>query len=330
MYSLFANCIPVKGHNRSIIYDLGQYTYHYIPNSLYDLLIKYETTNEWYNDVTPNEYEIIDEYINFLITNNLVLNCKNIDCKCFAKLNTFWETPEQLSIIALKYDGKKSFYLLLKIEEFIRNSYAKNLSINYFGNETDLLILLKSLKNTYVNNIELYLLYSDFSKNEVEDIVIENPAISRIILLGAKNNSSKYLDNGKQIIKYETTSNSINHPDESISFVVNRDFFIESQSFNCYYNKRIFIDEQGGIKLNNELESIDNVVNVKFDELLKNELIKKYWAVCKDKIEVCKDCEHRYMCYDSRLPKQNQSGCWFYETECGYNPYIAKWQVEEK
>ena len=47
----------------------------------------------------------------------------------------------------------------------------------------------------------------------------------------------------------------------------------------------------------------------------------------KDYINVCKDCEFRYSCTDSRIP-MNINNEWFYESECNYNPYISKWSNE--
>jgi len=34
------------------------------------------------------------------------------------------------------------------------------------------------------------------------------------------------------------------------------------------------------------------------------------------------------MCVDSRVPIKKDEK-WVYETDCGYNPNIAKWSVEE-
>ena len=43
---------------------------------------------------------------------------------------------------------------------------------------------------------------------------------------------------------------------------------------------------------------------------------------------VCNDCEYRYMCLDSRLPLQFNNK-WYYEKDCGYNPYKALWKGQE-
>lgn len=54
------------------------------------------------------------------------------------------------------------------------------------------------------------------------------------------------------------------------------------------------------------------------------------WSVKKDVTLVCKDCEFRYMCIDSRIPiLSDNKTSWFHNNECNYNPYIAKWKGEE-
>lgn len=59
-----------------------------------------------------------------------------------------------------------------------------------------------------------------------------------------------------------------------------------------------------------------------------NPQFQELWGVCKDKIDICKVCEYRYMCNDPRIPLQRQDGTYYYPTECSYNPYIAKWANE--
>jgi hypothetical protein len=53
----------------------------------------------------------------------------------------------------------------------------------------------------------------------------------------------------------------------------------------------------------------------------------KNLEVFKDEIAICKDCEYRYMCVDSRLPLyQNEDNLWVLEGECNYNPYTSEWK----
>lgn len=35
------------------------------------------------------------------------------------------------------------------------------------------------------------------------------------------------------------------------------------------------------------------------------------------------------MCVDNRVPVKRKENEWYMETECNYNPYIAKWKGEK-
>jgi radical SAM protein with 4Fe4S-binding SPASM domain len=74
----------------------------------------------------------------------------------------------------------------------------------------------------------------------------------------------------------------------------------------------------------NEIEKTDDVLRI-----INSTEFQKYWYVNKDSIDVCKQCEFRHMCVDNRIPKQRNIKEWYMETECNYNPFIAKWDYEE-
>ncbi len=94
---------------------------------------------------------------------------------------------------------------------------------------------------------------------------------------------------------------------------------------NVIYNKRIFIDGNGFVKNTLNGLILGHIVD---GEIVNNEQIKIYWNVNKDIVEHCNICEHRYMCYDSRVPFFDGEK-WYYKTDCGYNPYLCKWKWEK-
>lgn len=72
-----------------------------------------------------------------------------------------------------------------------------------------------------------------------------------------------------------------------------------------------------------------NIISDK-QETIKNKLLS-YWAITKDKIKVCKDCEYRYACGDCRPLSQSINGD-LYDNypRCCYNVYQGKWQKLEE
>ncbi|MFV5703038.1 hypothetical protein ACM55F_14295 [Flavobacterium sp. XS2P12] len=87
-------------------------------------------------------------------------------------------------------------------------------------------------------------------------------------------------------------------------------------------------DRNGDIKRHNEDQSIfGNIDITDLNEVVDNEEVKKFWAISKDKILVCKDCEFRYICPDGSIPFKEKETDIFYstKTKCNYDPYKNLW-----
>jgi radical SAM protein with 4Fe4S-binding SPASM domain len=54
---------------------------------------------------------------------------------------------------------------------------------------------------------------------------------------------------------------------------------------------------------------------------------KKYWSITKDQINVCKDCEFRYICTDCRAYTTNIDNDYSKPLKCSYDPYKGKWET---
>jgi hypothetical protein len=325
MYQLNSSCFPVKGYGRSIIYDFGNNKYHYIPNSLCELLTKFKTTEKWMENKTEEEQEILTDYLNFLQKNDCLLNLTNLDADCFSDLSLEWETKEKIAILNLQLGNKSSKYFMQALKEFCIQNQVKNVSIECTCNQENVFAFLNIIQNTFIDNVELYLPHSLYCNCIFEDWIAQYPFISKIVLMGANENTGEYLYSGNQIGIQKIEMSVINSESKPIQFVLNRNFFIEAQSFNVFYNKRLFIDETGNIRTHPNMSKISNIRDNKmsiFDS--------QCWHIGKNQIHVCKDCEHRYLCYDLRIPVQGKNKEWYYLTGCGYNPYICKWLGQEE
>ena len=59
--------------------------------------------------------------------------------------------------------------------------------------------------------------------------------------------------------------------------------------------------------------------------VLKNKKFNSVWAINKDKIDVCKDCEFRYICVDCRAFLKDPSNELSKPLKCNYDPYHGQW-----
>jgi radical SAM protein with 4Fe4S-binding SPASM domain len=99
---------------------------------------------------------------------------------------------------------------------------------------------------------------------------------------------------------------------------------------NLMFNKSVYIDGLGNVKRHREDEEMyGNIVSADLVEIIENKSFNFFWEVTKDQIEVCKDCEFRYICPDGRIPfKTNSKDEYYkYKTTCKYDPYQGNWDI---
>ncbi|MFS4432339.1 SPASM domain-containing protein [Chryseobacterium sp. S90] len=78
-------------------------------------------------------------------------------------------------------------------------------------------------------------------------------------------------------------------------------------------------------------QSFGNITDSSLENALNHPELKKYWNLTKDSIEVCKNCEFRYICTDCRAYTEqtdiNNEGLDISKPlKCGYNPYTGEWE----
>ena len=149
-FILFADCIPVKGFNRSIICDTKSNNFYFIPNGLYDLLETYngKSIQDIKNDFEYQYHEIIDEYFDFLICNRLLFFHSNP--ALFPKMGTAWNSSSLITNIIIDYDEVlHDFNVLLPQFESLKCSYIqlrfyKKISLDYINSIVEALKKEKS------------------------------------------------------------------------------------------------------------------------------------------------------------------------------------------
>lgn len=122
--------------------------------------------------------------------------------------------------------------------------------------------------------------------------------------------------------------------DKKISeFKIHHELYSESFLHHSYFNRKLFISALGEIKNAPEADEVFGQIEElndlkKLKKIISTPHFQKYWSVHKDIMDVCKDCEFRYLCVDNRIPIQRDTDNWYHQKECNYNPYINKWRGE--
>nr|WP_320117757.1 hypothetical protein [uncultured Marinifilum sp.] len=322
-FKLYSNCIPIKGYVRSIIYDLGDNDYYFIPNSLFEIingnsLVRIDQNNE--------------DYINYLIKNNLGFTGDNVkEFDCFPNMDLSYKSPYALYsvIYRLEKNTCQLKSIIKKLELFqVKNICLivdEKLDLNFIAN------LCCEVQESDIEGVKLIL-------NEEKDIDLESLLknylkINEVTLCSSRENKIEKHFDENTIVVYTTKSINEEIDYNKVGFeyfFVNKDLFTESLAFNPYYNKKIIILSNGDII--ESLKSSRVFGNVFYDELIsifKNKELLELWHTSKGNIQICKDCEFRFMCLDSRVPNNISNKQWGHSESCHYNPYIAKWKDEE-
>ena len=73
--------------------------------------------------------------------------------------------------------------------------------------------------------------------------------------------------------------------------------------------------------------SYGNIRSVGIKGIMESPILNDCWHLSIDKIEICKDCEFRYACYDFRTLGMAKCGNIYGKTiRCTYNPFEEKWE----
>ncbi len=104
-------------------------------------------------------------------------------------------------------------------------------------------------------------------------------------------------------------------------------FYTFNKTLNSCWGNKIAITADGKIRpcIYSEV-SIGDFETFPMDRLVKE--MEQYWEITKDRVERCKDCELRYVCFDCREIARRQGGDLFAANPyCKYDPYKGTWTV---
>jgi len=328
-FQLFSCCIPVKGIKKAVICDLQRNIIQPIPLALYQLLVddtytEKESLNRFLKSISEKEKQIIQEYTTFLYNNQFGYTSDKPMVPHSINMDSLEVSVSKANAI-VDFD-EKSKHSLSQIMPQLKDIDCHVLQLRYFF-PVPFQTLEQELGFTiFANllNLEILVQYSeDFLLENVLKLAELYPSIKKIILTGSPENTV-YRQKDMMILY---TTEKVN--DEKSCGVTNEFYciaetqlFIESIHYNSCLNKKIAIDRYGLIRncpsMRNDYGPISKV---KLYDVFHTEVFQKIWKINKDKIEVCSDCELRYVCQDCRAYIMDKNNIYSKPVKCTYNPY---------
>lgn len=331
-FNLYANCVVVKGASESLIVDFQNSHFYNIPNLLSEILL--HCNNLKINDVKKiykNEYDKgIDKYLNELI--RLEIGFFLDDPEEFPKLSMYWDNPSEIQTSVIEINGTKPYDYINVIEQLCDlGCNVIQIRIVNFCSEDILFSIHNKLKSSRIKYIE-YVIHSQiFDIDFTKFFFYENNRIFRFIVHGTQKEDFSKDNLNLQIKDWQLVfiTEEI-HPDSKDliskkSFCPSLDFFTEAQSHNPSLNRKISIDRFGSIKNYLSHEKIYGNIQIdKLSTIIKTEQFTSMWYINNDSIEVCKECQYRYICFsNSDIEEKNNT---FYKKQmCNFNPQTNQW-----
>ena len=269
---------------------------------------------------------ILTGYINYLIKNELGFICTNPEN--FPKLKEEWDYPGLISnaIIESDADSSHDFASILLELEYLG---CRFLELRFYDLLTPCKLkeLLELISVSKLRSVVLLIRHDEhWTLTEYVSIADQNPRISKILVHGA-GKSIQGFHSKLHIIEEEIIDNSGCGVVSSSYFSCNPFLFMEAKLYNTCLNRKISIGVSGEIKNCPSMPSIyGNTKEMKLKEALSNSSFKKFWSINKDQVEICKDCEFRYICTDCRAFISNKDDIFSKPLKCSYNPYLGRWE----
>ncbi|GEJ46956.1 grasp-with-spasm system SPASM domain peptide maturase [Chryseobacterium sp. ON_d1] len=340
-FNLFSNILITKGVSRILISDLQKNISELFSLELYELIeeLKIGSIENTLQNYDNQSQKILSEYIEILLENEYGFVSENDWDYEFPQLSLKYQDYNVISDLFVEFENIDVLY---KIKCSVENLHIRHLVL-YSQRNISLCEFLEIdglFNNTPLENIEIYSPYHiNIQMDHLEELSAKACRISNLFFYNCKINPYN-----REINKLCFVVNFVEE-DLKISscgkvdikyFNTNLPKVLEAINHNSCLFKKIGIDKEGNIKNCPLMENIFGNINTStLEEALKQTEFRKYWNVTKDSVDICKDCEFRYVCTDCRAFTErthiNEENLDISKPlKCGYDPYKGTWEEWSK
>jgi SPASM domain peptide maturase of grasp-with-spasm system len=331
IFQLFACNIPVKGAKRSIICDVQRGKYHPISNELFEILKmhKDKMVSEIKALYPAERTQAIDQYFSFLMEQELGFWLSE-DGANFLPIDLTYERPERINnaVVDVTPSSRHDYESIFTQLDGLG---CKHLELRFYDalSVSDLDAVLKPTLQGRLRSIQVIVKYNPlWTDADYTLLCSAHQRISQITLHSAP--EDKAIRTGHwNIIFFKQRITSAEHCGQVHPgyFATNIDLFSEARQFNTCLNKKVGIDVDGNIKNCPSCQKCyGKVAAGAIESAVKQPEFQQVWAVNKDQVDVCKDCEFRYICTDCRVYLSDPNNPLSKPAKCSYNPYTGEWE----
>ncbi|MGN7758073.1 grasp-with-spasm system SPASM domain peptide maturase [Chryseobacterium sp. 22532] len=339
-FNLFSNILVTKGAGRILISDLQRNVSELYPLELYDIIeeLKKHCIENIIDGYDEESQVMINEYLNILLQNEYGFITEDNWDKNFPALSYDYDEPSILTEIFIEFSEIAALKKIKQSVEHLRIKHLVLYSTEKFTAE-DFIEIDQIFATSVLSGIEIFSPFHEgVNKLFVGTLHKNTERIYNIIFYSCGKKPFKIKDEFRFNLYFteeEVKISSCGKVDLKY-FNTNISKVTEAVNHNSCLHKKIGIDINGNIK-NCPLmaESFGNINDISLEDAVIKPGFRKYWNLTKDKIEICKDCEFRYICTDCRAyTERNHTNSEGLDTskplKCGYDPYTGKWETWSK
>lgn len=325
---LYANCVLVKGARRQVICDLQKNVFYFVPIELYEILTLYKDKDIIEIESIYNR-DIVNDFIAYLTNNELAFLCS--EPESFPDIEVKWEFPGYISNAIIELD-LNSTYDIKNVFSELEKLGCKYLEIRFYSivSINRIVDIIRLTNESKFRNISLLIKYDPtIELPEIEKMLNEYQRVGQIIIYSVPLTYNLSYSDSRIMLCNDVIENNKCCGQVSMSyFTANVEMYMESKLFNSCLNRKVSITVDGDIKNCPSTNGIfGNVKDINLESVITTMAgFKKLWLINKDQIQVCKDCEFRYICTDCRAFVDEPHNNYSRPLKCGYDPYIGVWE----
>ena len=333
-FRFWANCILVKGYCKGVIFDLQRNRRIEVSKYFCDFYNDYKYTDitTIASDETFESKESYFKMLDYFIKNDFGILTDNLET--LPDLSMEYDSPYLVTNVVVETDSNTKQDLMFEIVGILSKGQVQAVQINDHGQMTlsQLERLGDIISNSQIECIHVYTLYSQIEILKLRNFIMENSRFRSVVFMGSpEDNCIEIEEMGFARLEYKTNIidfSSCGNVSKDL-FVYDSNHFFEAHTYNTCLNRKVYISLNGFVRncplMNNDF---GNIRQLSLRDIVNLPGFQVLWRICKDRIDVCKDCEYRFVCTDCRYYIKDKNNITSQPSKCKYNPYIGKWEGE--
>ena len=338
---LFADCVPVRGHTASAIYDLTRGQISTFPSEYFPLFELFRTLRlgQLLESVAEDDRASLHDFLGFLLDNEYVTFVD--DLTPFLEIPSRWDAPCSIQNAIIDVNTQHHDYRriisdldLLGCEHLQVRSYSLLFAV------PDLVELARLCRGTSIQMLQAVIPHDPrHSDADYVSLVTSNRILGSLIVHSADENRRIRVDQGARgtsaelvAVDIEMTTKKLESALDCGSITMKELLrpstltFNELHHFNGCLNRKVSVDENGLVRNCPAMgTSFGHHRSIALSEVVAGATFQKAWRARKDEIKICQDCQYRYACTDCRAFVEDPADDNSRPLKCGYDPYTDSW-----